>query len=233
MLVLRVDTTGLPADVDETSAVDQTLAVLESRAALFGAGEAEFSADGGTITAAISDVEIDVARRLLLPRGELEFLRPAITTEGSVVCQDADGELFAVSPLNVNPDSATGSLARCFGQGRFGDPQWEPTPTATVDGQELTLSEMIEPGSWEIREGGALAPTFTEDGADLLEEVTGALTGYPLGFFVDGRLVGAPRINRAITNGNPFFSGFSDLEARILHAQLNNVPLPAPLVEAP
>jgi preprotein translocase subunit SecD len=185
------------------------------------------TAEGRTITASFSNLDEGVARRLLLESGRLEFQQPKLDERGFVACVDANGEEFFVSPLRVNPDPAVNSPARCFGDGQLGDPLWEPTPGTTVGGEQLTLAEMIEPASWRISAEGALGPRFTDEGSELLEAVTGHLVGYPLGVFVDDALIGAPRIQRPITNGEPVISGFSELEARIRRAQLNAQPLPA------
>jgi preprotein translocase subunit SecD len=74
---------------------------------------------------------------------------------------------------------------------------------------------------------------FTPDGRTLIETITRVLTGYHLGFFVDGRLVGAPRIQRAITDGTALISGFPAGQARILAAVLNTSPLQIPLTQSP
>lgn len=229
-LMMTADPATVAGDQDFDAAIQQATDVLRERVEQFDAGSAEITAEGERITVSVSGMDEEVARRLLVPRGDLEFRQPVVSDDGFVACQDSEGEEFYVHPLRVNPDSAARSLARCAGQDQTGDPQWEPTPTIFVRTQQLRLSELIEPGSWEIRDQTSLAVQFNDAGTELLEDVTGRLIGYPLGVFVDETLIGAPRIQRAITNGNPVISGFDEVEARIRRAQLNAPPLPVTLI---
>lgn len=229
-LVMNADPDSLPPGADLDSALQETVNILRQRLVLFGEGDSDITSDGETITASVSGMDGETARALLMPRGVVEFRQPVIV-EGFVLCTDADGEEFLVHPLRVNPDEALQNRVRCFAENQFGDPLWEPTPTIQIRTQKFALAELIEPGSWEIRNQTSLAPQFNDDGSELLEEVTGNLVGYPLGVFVDGELLGAPRIRRAITNGNPFISGFTELEARLRRAQFNVPPLPVTLLE--
>lgn len=231
-LVLQARTDSLPDGADLETAIKDSADILRQRAAIFGAGDAAVSIAGEEITVTMPGVGTDVAEELMLSQGFLDFRQPVIADPGFVVCTDSEGKEFAVHPLNVNPDSAARNPARCFGDNRLGDPKWDPTPTIRVRTEELSLVDLIEPGSWQIRNSTALAPQFNENGAELLEEVTAGLVGYPLGIFVDDELIAAPRIQRAITNGSPVISGFSDIDARIRHAQLNAGPLPIELTNA-
>lgn len=230
-LRLHADVAGIDEAADRETAIQETLDILRQRVDRFGAGNAEITAEGETITVSLSGMDEEVARRLLLPRGVVEFRQPVLTDTGFVTCRDATGVEFSVHPLRVNADSTVGNRVRCFGEDQIGDPVWELTPTIFVQAQELTLADLIETGSWEIRSETSLAPQFNEAGSELLREVTEALVGYALGVFVDGELLGAPRIQRTITNGNPLISGFTELEARIRRAQFNVRPLPIALGE--
>ena len=228
-LTLRADLSELGADADPDVVVEEAAEVLRARLDIFGAGRADVSVDGERMTVS-TDIDIEIARRLLLPRGVLIFQQPATDSAGLVACRNAAGDEFFVTPLQVNPDEGTRSPARCFGRAQVGDPQWEPTAT---DEEGQNLATLIEPGSWDISNNTALAVQFTDEGSRLLERVTGELTGYPLGVFVDGQLIGAPRIQRTITSGRPLISGFTEVEARIRRAQLNAGPLPLDLSEEP
>jgi len=231
-LVLQAKTDSLPAGADLETAIEDSANILRQRATIFGATEAAISIAGEEITVTMPGVGRDVAEELMLSQGLLDFRQPIIADPGFVVCTDSEGKEFAVHPLNVNPDSAARNPARCFGDNRLGDPKWDSTPTIRVRTDELSLVDLIEPGSWQIRNSTALAPQFNEDGAELLEEVTAGLVGFPLGIFVDDKLIAAPRIQQAITNGSPVISGFNNLEARIRQAQLNAGPLPIELADA-
>jgi len=107
-----------------------------------------------------------------------------------------------------------------------------PASSTKTCGRRLT-PEHVDPGSWQLQDNEtALAVRFTPEGSDLLELITGALAGYHLGIFVDGELVAAPRIQRAITDGTPVISGFPS-QSPILAAVLNTAPLPVPLTASP
>jgi len=230
-LTMRPDLSDLPDTADADTTIQEIVDILSSRAASFDAGSAEFAGDNGTIVAAVSGMDIDVARRLFLPTAEVSFREPLLSQSGLMVCTDANGETFEINPLQVNPDSATGNKARCFGDRQLGDPLWAAPRTVSIGGEDKTLADLVERGGWERRDETTLAVRFDEDGSALLEEVTAGLIGYPLGVFVDDELIAAPRIQRAITNGNPLIYGFDELEAGIRQAQLNASPLPAPLSE--
>ncbi|MCH8815010.1 MAG: hypothetical protein IH957_07940 [Chloroflexi bacterium] len=231
-LTLVADTSSLPPDSDSAEAIQQTADILLARAEIFDAGDAEVTLDGDTITATVSGMDREVAQLLLIPRGLLEFRQPVVNDLGFIICVDQNGAEFMVHPLRVNPDSATGNPARCFGEGQLGDPVWAATSTIFVVLDERSLHELIEPGSWQIENETTLVPRFTTDGSRLLNEVTTTLVGFPLAVFIDDLLIGAPRIRRPITDGRPFISGFAPFQARLYHAQLNAGPLPIPLTEA-
>jgi preprotein translocase subunit SecD len=74
-----------------------------------------------------------------------------------------------------------------------------------------------------------LVARFTPAGAATLEALTEEIAGYPLGIFLDDKLIAAPRVNRAITNGEAFVAGIDTKTARLLAAQLNAGPLPVKL----
>lgn len=231
-LSLTANIDGLEPGTDTEATLDETAFKLQQRVAGFGSGGIDITVDGTALAVSVSGMDEAIARRLLIPQGLLEFRQPVISESGLVLCIDADGDEFEVHPLRVNPDDATQNPARCFGNNQVGDPKWEATATAQVRTEERSLADLIEPAGWQIRNETTLAPQFDADGSDLLAEVTQGLVGYPLGIFVDDELIGAPRIQRAITNGNPVISGFEPTEARIRQAQLNAGPLPVTLAEA-
>lgn len=230
-LRIRVDLSDLTEGSDADATVEQIADILTNRATSFNAGRFDISTDGDAILAAASGMDVGVARRLFLPPGKLAFREPVVRANGLMVCTDAAGESFDISPLQVNPDSVTGNKARCFGDNRLGEPQWAEERTMVIRTDPKTLADLVEPGSWQLRDGTSISVRFNDVGAGFLEELTSDLVGYPLGVFVDDELIGAPRIQRAITNGSPIISGFDELEARIRQAQLNASPLPAPVSE--
>ncbi len=170
-------------------------------------------------------IDVETSEDLFAGMGALEFKQPSIDENGNVLCKTAAGEEFAVLPINVNPDDTSRSPARCVSPLKQGDPIW----IAAAAGEQTVSSESVQSGGVEVRNENSLAINFTDDGANSLEELTNYLLGYPLGVFVDGVLVAAPRITRPITNGVPVISGFDANTARLLAAKLNSGPLPVPL----
>jgi preprotein translocase subunit SecD len=215
----------VPADTSDLNAAaltDATVAAMRQRAEFYGLDVPEITVSpDNVITIETEGIDQLTATQLFGTRAALEFKQPVLTVEGIVSCLDSKGERFGVPPQAVNPDDASRSPARCFSTDKIGDPEWEPAVSA--NGNQLTV-ESVQAGGWEQRDD-ALFGKFTPAGATTLEEVTRELTGYPLGLFVDGELIAAPRINRAITNGEAFISGFGADQARLRAAQLNSGPL--------
>lgn len=231
-LNLQADVASAPAGTDPTTLVAETAGIIQERLTAYGAHAitVENQPDGRIIVAA-SAIDLETLTRLATEPGGLEFQRPVIDKDGRVVCRTLDGQLFSVPAFSVSPDPASRQLAHCFGATHSGQAEWQPA--ALVDAndpsQEYRLTaDLIEPGGWTVREqpSPSLAVRFTEDGGRILKGLTSALVGYPLGVFVDGRLIAAPEVQRPITNGTAVITGISLGEARILSAELNFGPLP-------
>lgn len=72
--------------------------------------------------------------------------------------------------------------------------------------------------------------TFSDEGAELFEEITRENVGEQLAIFLDGELVSSPVINEAIAGGRAVISGnFTAEEARDLVRNLNFGALPVPI----
>lgn len=233
-LILAADLSQAPAGIDPEETMGDAADILRQRAQNYGISEPEMTVGGDTITITLAGISETDALELTTTRGVLEFKREQVTTDGLVVCKTIEGEEFGVFPQNVNPDEASRSLARCTSLDKLGEPVWVNAEVDQEDGTVTPLTqEQVEPDSWQARDdGGTLAMRFTPEGSDLIEVITGTLTGYHLGIFVDGELVGAPRIQRAITDGTAAISGFPDGRARVLAAVLNAPPLPVPLARS-
>ena len=233
-LTLTADLSQLPTSTDQDEALGDAADILRQRAELYGIVDPQIALGGNTISVTLKGVEADAARQLMTRTGSLEFKRPRVSTDGLVVCKTPQGEEFGVPPQNVNPDDVSGSLARCFSLDKLGEPVWVDADVSDDGAVTRLTPEHVDPGSWQLQDNEtALAVRFTPEGSDLLELITGALAGYHLGIFVDGELVAAPRIQRAITDGAPVISGFPQSEAAILAAVLNTAPLPVPLAPSP
>ena len=218
------------SDLNTAAILDATVGTIRRRAQLYGLEVPEISVGtDNSMTIAAKGIERETAIELFGARALLEFKQPVLTQEGIVSCVTAEGERFGVLPENVNPDDASRSPARCFSRDKTGEPDWElARPSGGGDG--LT-AESVQENGWSVRED-ALVAVFTPESAATLQAVTGDLTGYPLGIFIDGDLVAAQRINRAIRNGEAIISGFGAEMARLRAAQLNSGPLPVNLVLA-
>ncbi len=231
-LTLTADTSQLAPGTTSADKLERTAETLRTRAALYGAKDAQATVQGDDqILLTLKGIKEEPAVQLSTRPGVVEFKRPQIAENALVVCKTPQGDQFGVPPSNVNPDDASGSLARCFSRDKLGEPVWVAIEVVSEDGSTSGFTaEQVETGGWELRnDNTAILVRFTPDGAILFEKVTNTLAGYPLGIFVDGTLVAAPRIQRAVTDGNALISGFQPENARILAAILNSGPLPLAL----
>ncbi len=234
-LSLTADLSQLPAGADPNQALTDAAETLRNRAASYGIKDPQITLGGSTISLALKGIDQDSAVQLATQQGVLEFKREEITTDGIVVCQTPQGERFGVPPQAVNPDDRSHSLARCLSADKLGEPIWVAAEVEHETGAPTELTQdHVEPGGWELRnDNTAISVHFTPDGGDLLQQITSALKGYHLGLFLDGVLVAAPRIQRAVTDGNPLISGFSAPKARVIAAVLNSPPLAVTLTPSP
>lgn len=71
---------------------------------------------------------------------------------------------------------------------------------------------------------------FNAEGAKKFGELTTELVGQPLGIFLDGNMISAPRVNSPITGGSGIIEGgFTAEDAKTLAIQLKAGQLPVPL----
>ncbi len=227
ILSFRPEIPGSTNDLNTGAILDATVGTIRERAVAYGleVPEIEVAADN-TITVTARGIDAQTAAQLLGAQASLVFKRPLLTEEGIVACATADGETFGVLPENVNPDDSSGSPARCFSRDKIGDPVWVPA-IALGTGEELT-AESVQGNGW-LPGDDALVARFTPRGATTLEALTGEIAGYPLGIFLDDKLIAAPKVNRAITNGEAYIAGIDGATARLRAAQLNAGPLPVKL----
>jgi len=214
-------------DLNTAAILDATVATIRARAVAYGIDVPEIEAGtDNTITVTATGIDAQTAAQLLGTQAVLAFKRPLLTVEGIVACTTAEGEAFGVLPENVNPDDASGSPARCFSRDKIGDPVWAPAIALAIN-EELTAAA-VQGNGWAARDD-ALVARFTPAGATTLEALTEEIAGYPLAIFLDENLIAAPRVNRAITNGEAFIAGIDKAAARLRAAQLNAGPLPVKL----
>jgi len=234
-ITLQANPSSLPPDRDPQAALEEAARIINSRLASYGASEISVSVQSGAgISVRVRGADQAAVERLATEPAVLEFRRPVIDANGYVVCRTAQGDLFSVPPQLVNPDPASRQMARCFGGTYPGQAEWQPAAINDAGVPRALTPDLIEPSGWSVREepSVSLVVRFGEDGSHLLEALTRALTGYPFGVFLDGKLIAAPRIMRPITNGSAVVSGIGLEEARILAAELNSGPLPVSLTAA-
>jgi preprotein translocase subunit SecD len=227
IVTFQPDIPETTSDLNTAAILDATVGTIRRRAQLYGLEVPEITVGtNNSMTIAVKGIERETAIELFGARALLEFKQPVLTQEGVVSCLTAEGERFGVLPENVNPDDASRSPARCSSRDKSGDPEWE-LARPSAGGEGLT-ADSVQANGWSVRED-ALVATFTPQAAATLGALTGELTGYPLGIFIDGDLVAAPRISRTIDNGEAIISGFGAEMARLRAAQLNSPPLPVNL----
>jgi len=221
-----------PEQSNEAPDLSAIVALLQARADAYGA-DAEISVSGpDTISAIMSGIDEATARRLVLERAFLEFRFPRLIEGGSVVCQTPERELFAVVPDLIGPDEVSRQPAHCFTPQQRGKVFWESTFASETGQQEAITGADAVPGEWTVaEEPSGLKMQLTTEGSELLEEITSRLPGYPLGIFLDDILIGAPKIQQAITDGRPVIFGLNEAEARLRAAQLNGGTLSIALRE--
>lgn len=96
-----------------------------------------------------------------------------------------------------------------------------------LSGKDLKRAQVVfspETGEPEV------SIEFTQEGAQMFEEITERLIGKPLAIVLDDMIVSAPVVNQKITGGSAVISGSFDQEsARALTLQLNAGALPVPV----
>jgi preprotein translocase subunit SecD len=71
---------------------------------------------------------------------------------------------------------------------------------------------------------------FNDDGKKLFGDITGKNVGKPIAIFLDGKIISAPTVQTAITDGTAIITGnFTIDEAKQLATRLNSGALPVPI----
>lgn len=101
--------------------------------------------------------------------------------------------------------------------------------TTNLTGRDLRLAQ-VQFDSGKTAGQPVVAIEFSPDGAKKFSEITAKNIGKPLAIFLDERLVTAPIVQTAITDGRAVISGgFTPDEAKKLTIQLNAGALPIPI----
>lgn len=192
-----------PTEDELTTAV----ATLKMRLQDLGFSDARVQADGTTITAQIPGTTVD-AQQLgeeLAQSGKLEFVR-----------MDDIGDADARARINAGQTNV--SLE-------------QDTYTPFLDGSAVTSASATQTtisGTpfWVIN------LSFDDDGAAVLAEVTEdlAASGGQLAVVLDGKVISAPAVQEAITEGDVSFSGgFTEDQARSIEMIVSSGSLPVSL----
>lgn len=212
-LVYNADTAGIPA-ADVPDALASLREVVERRVNTFGVGEPLVQTEQGgalgtgqyrLVVELPGITDVEQAARLIGETPILEF---------KLVAQGADPTAYTTaSSTNTQYFRDTGLtgkyLSRAslqFGNGQAG--ALAAAPTIRVD--------------------------FNAEGAELFGDITSANVGRELAIFLDGKLLSAPTIQTAITDGVAIISGgsFTAETAREMVRNLNLGALPVPIALA-
>lgn len=108
----------------------------------------------------------------------------------------------------------------------------DPWEVATVDGKALT-GEYFKRADVTYSQGRldpVVSIDFNDEGSLIFEKLTEKYVGQPIGIFVGGTLISAPRVNEKITGGSAVIQGnFTPKDATDLARELNTGAIPAPI----
>jgi preprotein translocase subunit SecD len=115
-----------------------------------------------------------------------------------------------------------------------GNPIWDIATGTGADGKQIELTGQYFKGNVAVQLDQSNKPEvafeWKSEAAPAFEEVTGKLVNgnQPLGIFLDGKLISAPRV-QAVISDKGVITGLSLNEARQLVIQLKSGSLPVPL----
>ena len=189
-----------------------------------------------TISFEFANLEAETAKPVF-GRGLLDFREPSLSDDRKVLCRQVNGSEFQVESLSVTEgaDDSGHKEAQCLGPAReTGTVVWEAAMATDAEGEVRQLTEVYIDSAEVRAEPGMCVPAcvlleFTDGGTLLFEQITTRLVNYPLGFFLDDRLLTAPSVRSMISSGQTIITGLSVGEAKTLAAQLNSGPLPVPV----
>lgn len=229
---------------DLTDAVEQSRQIMEERVNGFGIAEAEVTTLGGDrINVQIPGVTTDQASQLVGSVAKLEFreqdplqpfdLPPPDLALYRNTLEDAFNPIFLKSNLGLQPRIETFPVTAAEEDViRLGGARWILATARDRAGQERALTgEFLVRDSIQrtIDNSGlpALAFRFNAEGGRLFEQITTRLvtTQAPLGIFLDGVLISAPRVSAVISDAG-IITGLTAEDATTLRRQLRAGALP-------
>ena len=235
----------LEADTSDVDDVDQALGVtrdiIEGRVNRFGVSESEIQIEGeNRIAVQLPGIEPDEARELVGKTAQLEFREPRLGDLSEIICRGNDGTEFSVPLIQTRFNSALDPPAYscATSDGQLGEMVWDSAvcrgdPCGGLAGAPLT-GRLLRPNAAVISDptsptGLSVTIEFDREGGVVFDDVTGRLTNFPLGIFLDDELVSAPIVQTRIPDGRSVINGLEVNEAQRLVAQLNAGALPLEL----
>lgn len=215
-LVYQIDLSAVPAG-DRDSVLDGVRDVIERRVNLFGVGEPQiFLAKSGKENpelivelAGIKDVSEAIQQI-----GETPFLYFAVFEDGG-----GDAAVRRGSPqAGALP---TEIAAAC------GVPQTSILSITNLTGRYVTGAQI---SLGQTVQTPQVALTFSSEGGQIFEQLTGANVGKPIAVFLDNEMITCPIVQEKITGGQAVITGrFTFNEAKELVSRFNAGALPAPI----
>jgi preprotein translocase subunit SecD len=231
-VVLEFDTRSPPPPLTIESDMQFAEMIMKNRILNFGGFNVRtLQEDSNRLSIEFLGVPLEQATDLLGRRALLEFRQPILDDSQRIVCSSPDGNQFSVEPEQITetPTDGGGKRAECVAaDGATGEVAWKPA-TGSINGQTAKLDIFsVSEASYNENDtyGPLVVVDFSAEGDLIFEQVTERLVGYPLGIFVDDRLITAPSVSEPIAGGQAIITGLDVDEARILVAQLNAGPMP-------
>lgn len=105
---------------------------------------------------------------------------------------------------------------------------WDPTG---LSGKQLTRATAdLQQGSASLGGDVVVRLEFNDEGKKLFGEITSKNVGKPIAIFLDGKILSAPTVQTAITDGTAIITGnFTIQDAKDLATRLNSGALPVPI----
>ncbi|HSP56544.1 MAG TPA: hypothetical protein VLS25_13260, partial [Dehalococcoidia bacterium] len=236
-VLLEADTSGLPPGTNLGDAMDGAKDVIERRINALGVGETEVTREGkNRLAVQLPGVTPEQAGQLIGKTALLEFREPKLDDSRDIICASADGTQFHVPATAISEGTNAAGLkeSQCTGTaGETGTVVWQAALAKDSQGATRALTgRYLKPNSAAVVTGvsgcvpACVTLSFTGDGSLLFEQITTRLLNYPLGIFLDEELIGAPRVQSVISDGQTRITGLSIDEANTLKVQLNIGALP-------
>ena len=235
----------LEADTSDVDDVDQALKVtrdiIEGRVNRFGVSESEIQIEGeNRIAVQLPGIEPDEARELVGKTAQLEFREPRLGELSEIICRGDGGTEFSVPLIQTRFNGALDPPAYscATSDGQVGEMVWDSAVCRGERCRDLTgtvlTGRLLRPNAVVISDptsptGLSVTIEFNREGGVVFEDVTGRLTNFPLGIFLDDELVSAPIVQTRIPDGRSVINGLEVNEAQRLVAQLNAGALPLEL----